>query len=157
MIVNLKKAFFSIVALCALATLIICVYVFKQNRGQAYVDQDYGFKIDLLEDQFYVQKVTDSGVAEIEFVDKAIQDQYPEWGGKVFTILVYDKSTVSNNPCNSLDGPKYLGENDRYYYVVRMSTDVNYPPSEPDVVEHYEELSNYVQDHAINSFTLLNS
>lgn len=67
--VNLKKAFFSIVVFCALATLIICAYVFKQNRGQAYVDQDYGFKIDLLEDQFYVHKVTDSGVAEIEFVD----------------------------------------------------------------------------------------
>lgn len=152
---NRRKTLIFLVAFCVLATLITCAYAFRQNHSQTYTDQDYSFRIDLPVDQFSIRKVVDNGVAEIEFVDKAIQDQYPEWGGKVFTILVYDKNAVSNNPCDSLDGPKYLGENDRYYYGVRMPTDVNYPPSEPDVVEHYEELSSFVQNHAINSFTLV--
>ena len=108
---NHKKTLIFIAAFCVLAALIICAYAFQQNHGQTYTDQDYGFKIDLPVDQFSIHKVVDNGAAEIEFVDKAIQDQYPEWGGKVFTILVYNKRTVSNNPCNDLDGPKYLGEN----------------------------------------------
>lgn len=50
-----------------------------------------------------------------------------------------------------------LNQGNQDYYGVRMPIAVRYPPNEPDVVKHYEELSNYVQDHAIDSFTLLNS
>lgn len=152
-----RRMFVLIVVFCALAALVAAAYVWKQNPDQTYTNQKYSFQLELLKDQFSVQQNADESGAEILFIDKEIQDQYPEWGGTVFTVFIYTKDTVQQNPLDGLDGPSYLAENDQYYYGYRMPTDVNYPPSEPDVVERYNELSRYAQGHALNSFALLNA
>lgn len=154
---NHVKRSILIVVLCVLATLASLAYVLKQSSNQTYTNKDYGFKIDLMKDQFSVQQIDDGHGAEILFVDKEIQERYPEWGGTVFTIFVYEKSSTQENPFDILDAPKYLGENELYYYGAWMPTDVNYPPNESDIVEHYKELSRYAQEHALKSFTLLSS
>lgn len=150
-----KKPFILIAAFCVLAALVAMVYVCKQSLDQSYTNQKYRFKIDLMKDRFTVQQTSDDSGAEILFIDKEIQDHYPEWGGEVFKIVVYTKEKKPHSPFDVLDGPSYLGENEQYYYGYRMPTDVNYPPSESDVVGRYDELGRYVQEHALNSFTIL--
>ena len=93
--------------------------------------------------------------AEISFLDKNIQSNYPEWTGTVFTIVVYDRDVVEENPFDVLDGPTYLGEGDRFYYGIYFPTDVNYPPEEPKAAEHYEELSEFARDRVAESFSIL--
>ena len=73
----------------------------------------------------------------------------------VFTIFVYDRDVVEENPFDVLDGPTYLGESDRFYYGIYFPTDVNYPPEEPKAAEHYEELSEFARDRAAESFSIL--
>ena len=102
-----------------------------------------------------IETTSDGEGAEISFLDKNIQSNYPEWTGTVFTIFVYDRDVVEENPFDVLDGPTYLGESDRFYYGIYFPTDVNYPPEEPEAAEHYEELSEFARDRAAESFSIL--
>ena len=133
------------------------IYLFSSGHSeiQTYTDQDHGFSIDLMENQFAVETTSDPETTEISFLDKNIQSNYPEWTGTVFTILVYDRDVVEENPFDVLDGPTYLGESDRFYYGIYFPTDVNYPPEEPKEAEHYEELSEFARDRAAESFSIL--
>ena len=133
------------------------IYLFSSGHSeiQTYTDQDHGFSIDLMENQFAVETTSDPETTEISFLDKNIQSNYPEWTGTVFTILVYDRDVVEENPFDVLDGPTYLGESDRFYYGIYFPTDVNYPPEEPKAAEHYEELSEFARDRAAESFSIL--
>ena len=125
------------------------IYLFSSGHSeiQTYTDQDHGFCVDLMKDQFMIETTSNDEGAEISFLDKNIQSNYPEWTGTVFTIFVYDRDVV--------DGPTYLGESDRFYYGIYFPTDVNYPPEEPKAAEHYEELSKFARDRAAQSFSIL--
>lgn len=133
------------------------IYLFSSGHSeiQTYTDQDHGFSIDLMENQFAVETTSDPETTEISFLDKNIQSNYPEWTGTVFTILVYDRDVAGENPFNRLDGPNYLGESDRFYYGIYFPTDVNYPPDEAEAAEHYEELSRFARDRVAESFSIL--
>ena len=109
----------------------------------------------VMKDQFMIETTSNDEGAEISFLDKNIQSNYPEWTGTVFTIFVYDRDVVEENPFDVLDGPTYLGESDRFYYGIYFPTDVNYPPEEPKAAEHYEELSEFARDRAAESFSIL--
>ena len=87
------------------------IYLFSSGHSeiQTYTDQDHGFSIDLMENQFAVETTSDPETTEISFLDKNIQSNYPEWTGTVFTIVVYDRDVVEENPFDVLDGPTYLG------------------------------------------------
>ena len=133
------------------------IYLFSSGHSeiQTYTDQDHGFCVDLMKDQFMIETTSDDEGAEISFLDKNIQSNYPEWTGTVFTIFVYDRDVVEENPFDVLDGPTYLGESDRFYYGIYFPTDVNYPPEESEAAEHYEELSEFARDRAAQSFSIL--
>lgn len=133
------------------------IYLFSSGHSeiQTYTDQDHGFCVDLMKDQFMIETTSDGEGAEISFLDKNIQSNYPEWTGTVFTIFAYDRDVVEENPFDVLDGPTYLGESDRFYYGIYFPTDVNYPPEEPKAAEHYEELSKFARDRAAQSFSIL--
>ena len=133
------------------------IYLFSSGHSeiQTYTDQDHGFSIDLMENQFAVETTSDPETTEISFLDKNIQSNYPEWTGTVFTILVYDRDVVEENPFDVLDGPTYLGESDRFFYGIYFPTDVNYPPDEAEAAEHYEELSRFARDRVAESFSIL--
>lgn len=133
------------------------IYLFSSGHSeiQTYTDQDHGFSIDLMENQFAVETTSDPETTEISFLDKNIQSNYPEWTGTVFTILVYDRDVVEENPFDVLDGPNYLGESDRFYYGIYFPTDVNYPPDEAEAADHYEELSRFARDRVAESFSIL--
>ena len=133
----------------------ISFFSFRHSEIQTYTDQDHGFSIDLMENQFAVETTSDPETTEISFLDKNIQSNYPEWTGTVFTILVYDRDVVEENPFDVLDGPTYLGESDRFYYGIYFPTDVNYPPEEPKAADHYEELSRFARDRVAESFSIL--
>ena len=133
----------------------ISFFSFRHSEIQTYTDQDHGFSIDLMKDQFMIETTSDGEGAEISFLDKNIQSNYPEWTGTVFTILVYDRDVAGENPFNRLDGPNYLGESDRFYYGIYFPTDVNYPPDEAEAAEHYEELSRFARDRVAESFSIL--
>ena len=133
----------------------ISFFSFRHSEIQTYTDQDHGFSIDLMENQFAVETTSDPETTEISFLDKNIQSNYPEWTGTVFTIFVYDRDVVEENPFDVLDGPTYLGESDRFYYGIYFPTDVNYPPEESEAAEHYEELSEFARDRAAESFSIL--
>ena len=133
----------------------ISFFSFRHSEIQTYTDQDHGFSIDLMENQFAVETTSDPETTEISFLDKNIQSNYPEWTGTVFTIFVYDRDVVEENPFDVLDGPTYLGESDRFYYGIYFPTDVNYPPEEPEAAEHYEELSEFARDRVAESFSIL--
>ena len=133
------------------------IYLFSSGHSeiQTYTDQDHGFCVDLMKDQFAIETTSDGEGAEISFLDKNIQSNYPEWTGTVFTILVYDRDVAGENPFNRLDGPNYLGESDRFYYGIYFPTDVNYPPDEAEAAEHYEGLSRFARDRVAESFSIL--
>ena len=133
----------------------ISFFSFRHSEIQTYTDQDHGFCVDLMKDQFMIETTSDGEGAEISFLDKNIQSNYPEWTGTVFTIFVYDRDVVGENPFNRLDGPNYLGESDRFYYGIYFPTDVNYPPDEAEAAEHYEELSRFARDRVAESFSIL--
>lgn len=153
----LKKRILLILGLCVAALIAVALSFryFNFSKIQTYTDQEHGFCVDLMKDQFIVEPTVDGEVTEIAFVDKNIKSQYPEWGGTVFTILVYDKEIVKSNPFDWFDGPQYLGESDKFYFGLWIPTDVNYPPDEPEAINHYEELSNFARDHIAESFLLL--
>ena len=132
----------------------ISFFSFRHSEIQTYTDQDHGFSIDLMENQFAVETTSDPETTEISFLDKNIQSNYPEWTGTVFTILVYE-DVAGENPFNRLDGPNYLGESDRFYYGIYFPTDVNYPPDESEAADSYEELSRFARDRVAESFAVL--
>lgn len=133
------------------------IYLFSPGHSeiQTYTDQDHGFRVDLMKNQFAIETTSDPEITEISFLDKNIQRNYPEWTGTVFTIFVYDRDVVGENPFHSLDGSEYLGESDQFYYGIYFPTDVNYPPNESEAADHYEELSRFARDHAAESFSIL--
>ena len=148
-----------IFALAVLVVLVVlgAIYLFSSGHSeiQTYTDHDHGISIDLKENQFAVETTSDPETTEISFLDKNIQSNYPEWTGTVFTIFVYDRDVVEENPFDVLDGPTYLGESDRFYYGIYFPTDVNYPPDEAEAADHYEELSRFARDRAAESFSIL--
>ena len=133
------------------------IYFFASGHSevQTYTNQDHGFRVDLMKNQFAVETTSGGEGAEIAFLDKNIQSNDPEWTGTVFTIFVYDRDVVGENPFNSLDGPSYLGESDQFYYGIYFPTDVNYPPNESEAADHYEELSRFARDRVAESFSIL--
>ena len=144
---NKKRIFFlSVIGVFVVAAVAYC-FVFRRSAVQTYTNQDYGFRIDWLEGQFVVETVSDAEVTELSFRDKNIRSNYPEWTGTVFSILVYDKNVVKETPFQVLDGPRYLGENDRFYYGIYFPTDVNYPPDDLEAVDHYQKLSKIGRAH----------
>ena len=150
-----KRTFALAVPLVLVVLGAISFFSFRHSEIQTYTDQDHGFSIDLMKDQFMIETTSDGEGAEISFLDKNIQSNYPEWTGTVFTILVYDRDVAGENPFNRLDGPNYLGESDRFYYGIYFPTDVNYPPDEAEAAEHYEELSRFARDRVAESFSIL--
>ena len=150
-----KRTFALAVPLVLVVLGAISFFSFRHSEIQTYTDQDHGFSIDLMENQFAVETTSDPETTEISFLDKNIQSNYPEWTGTVFTIFVYDRDVVEENPFDVLDGPTYLGESDRFYYGIYFPTDVNYPPEEPKAAEHYEELSEFARNRAAESFSIL--
>ena len=148
-----------IFALAVLVILVVlgAIYLFSSGHSeiQTYTDQDHGFCVDLMKDQFMVETTSDPETTEISFLDKNIQSNYPEWTGTVFTILVYGRDVAGENPFNRLDGPNYLGESDRFYYGIYFPTDVNYPPNDSEAADHYEELSRFARDRVAESFSIL--
>ena len=141
----MRKRIFALAVLVVLG-LLGAIYLFSSGHG---------FCVDLMKDQFMIETTSNDEGAEISFLDKNIQSNYPEWTGTVFTIFVYDRDVVEENPFDVLDGPTYLGESDRFYYGIYFPTDVNYPPEEPKAAEHYEELSEFARDRAAESFSIL--
>ena len=133
----------------------ISFFSFRHSEIQTYTDQDHGFCVDLMKDQFMIETTSNGEGAEISFLDKNIQSNYPEWTGTVFTILVYDRDVAGENPFNRLDGPNYLGESGRFYYGIYFPTDVNYPPNDSEAADHYEELSRFARDRVAESFSIL--
>ena len=150
-----KRTFALAVPLVLVVLGAISFFSFRHSEIQTYTDQDHGFSIDLMKDQFMIETTSDGEGAEISFLDKNIQSNYPEWTGTVFTILVYDRDVAGENPFNRLDGPNYLGESDRFYYGIYFPTDVNYPPDEAEAADHYEELSRFARDRVAESFSIL--
>lgn len=152
-----KKVVFLAAVLFTAVVIIAVVYFafFRTSEIQTYTDQEHGFCVDLKKDQFIVEPTGDGEVTEIAFIDKNIQTKYPEWGGTVFTILVYDKKAVKEDLFAVLEGPQYLGESDKFYYGIWIPTDVNYPPDEPEAMNHYEELSDFARNHVAESFVVL--
>lgn len=150
-----KRTFALAVPLVLVVLGAISFFSFRHSEIQTYTDQDHGFCVDLMKDQFMIETTSDGEGAEISFLDKNIQSNYPEWTGTVFTILVYDRDVAGENPFNRLDGPNYLGESDRFYYGIYFPTDVNYPPEESEAAEHYEELSRFARDRVAESFAVL--
>ena len=133
----------------------IYFFSFRHSEIQTYIDQAHGFCVDLMKDQFMIETTSNDEGAEISFLDKNIQSNYPEWTGTVFTIVVYDRDVVEENPFDVLDGPTYLGESDRFYYGIYFPTDVNYPPNDSEAADHYEELSRFARDRVAESFSIL--
>ena len=78
-----------IFALAVLVVLVVLgtIYLFSSGHSeiQTYTDQDHGFCVDLMKDQFMIETTSNDEGAEISFLDKNIQSNYPEWTGTVFT------------------------------------------------------------------------
>ena len=135
-----KRAF----ALAVPVVLVVlgAIYFFASGHSevQTYTDQNHGFRVDLMKNQFAVETTSDGEAAEISFLDKNIQSNDPEWTGTVFIIFVYDRDVVGEN---------------RFYYGIYFPTDVNYPPDDSEAADHYEELSQFARDRVAESFSTL--
>lgn len=148
----MKKQVFPL-ALVITIFLVTLIVVINQYQNRIYVNNEYGFSIKLSQNDFSIICNEYSNCTEIAFADKKVRQEYPEWDGTIFTLFIYRKDDTLGSPFNSLDGPQYIGENDRYYFGVRMTTDRRCPDS---LEAHYTDLWNFAREYVLESFSALN-